>query len=90
MTVWSKLLTILVLLASATLVACQDKPDTIEDTGKQPPLDLPSIEITITPTPSPILKEELYGFWKITELDEWKDGDHVIFCLLYTSPSPRD
>ena len=44
MTVWSKLLTILVLLASATLVACQDKPDTIEDTGKQPPLDLLPIE----------------------------------------------
>ena len=75
----AKLLLILVLMVTATLVACQDKPDTVEDTGKQPPLDLPPIEINVAPVPSPILKEELFGRWKVTSLDEWDDGDFVIF-----------
>ena len=75
----SKLLHSLVILALGLITACQDKPDTVEDIGTPPPLDLLPIEITITPTPSPILKEELYGFWKITKLDEWKDGDFVAF-----------
>ena len=75
----AKLLLILVLMVTATLVACQDNPDTLEDTGKQPPLDLPPIEINVAPVPSPILKEELFGRWKVTSLDEWDDGDFVIF-----------
>ena len=75
----NKLLPILVLWITAILVACQDNPDTLEDTGKQPPLDLPPIEINIAPVPSPILKEELFGRWKVTSLDEWDDGDFVMF-----------
>ena len=74
-----KLLQSMVLLALGLITACHGKPDTVEDIGTPPPLDLPPIEITITPTPSPILKEELYGFWKITKLDEWKDGNFVAF-----------
>ena len=76
----SKLLQSLVILALGLITACQGERDTIEDIGAPPPLDLPPIEINIAPTPSPILKEELYGFWKISALDEWKDGDHVIFA----------
>lgn len=75
----SKYSTRLCVLALALMTACQDIPDTLEDTGKPPPLDLPPIEINIASAPSPILREELFGRWAVTSLDEWEGGDFVMF-----------
>lgn len=68
------------LLALTSLTACQDKPDYLEDTGENPALDLPPIEINIRPDPPKVLREELSGHWKINSLDEWGEGDYVIFA----------
>lgn len=74
-----KLLRDFSLLALVILAGCQNEPDTVEDTGKQIPLDLPPIEIRIADAPRAVLKEELFWQWKITALDDWKDEGSIWF-----------
>jgi|GEM_PF-6767904 len=77
--VTSKLSRYWLLLSCLVFAACQGQPDTLEDTGTPPPLGLPALEIIIEPPSQPVLREELFGNWEITALDDWAGEGRIYF-----------
>ena len=81
-----KILLYLGVFVTTLFAACQGEPDIIEDTGRPPTLDVPPIEINLpssesfsSPDNRNVIKEEVFGRWKILSLDEWSDGGHIWF-----------
>ena len=37
-----------------------------------------------------LVETDKRGLTKVNPIVQWSDVDHALFCLLYTSPSPRD
>lgn len=68
------LLFILLLLAG-----CQGERDLVEEKEKPSLLDSPALQNAIEPTPLPVIKEGLYGRWKITSLNNWGSGNYIWF-----------
>lgn len=69
------------LLILLLFAGCQGERDLVDESKKPSPssLDLEPLHVAIEPTLLPVIKEELYGRWKITSLNNWGSGDDIWF-----------